>query len=127
MHFGNKCVLTFSPCLEGSAGNFRKTRSLAFRKSANIGRSSRFLLASKQGKKRFETHLFPSLVYSSVKSIVHHIELSSLFQPMVATKFFCLREVVRGRPLQIKFGCMVNASYEAQLAVVPRRFCKGAS
>ena len=62
MRFGNKYVLTFSPCFEASARNFRKTRFLAFRKSANNGHSSRFLLASKQGKERFETHLFPSLV-----------------------------------------------------------------
>ena len=46
----SKCVLRFSPCF-------------AFRKSVNNGRSSKFLLASKQGKKRFKTHLFPSLVY----------------------------------------------------------------
>ena len=40
-----------------------KTRSLAFWKSVNNGRSSKFSLASKQHKKRFETHLFSSLVY----------------------------------------------------------------
>jgi hypothetical protein len=41
---------------------FGKTSSLAYQKSVNQGRSSKFSLASKQGEKRFETHLFPSLV-----------------------------------------------------------------
>jgi hypothetical protein len=38
---------------------------LLFQKSVNNGHSSKFSLASKQGEKRFKTHLFPSLVGGS--------------------------------------------------------------
>jgi hypothetical protein len=56
------CFLMFLPCLKLALETFGKTSSLAFQKSDNDGRSSKFLLASKQGEKRFGTHLFPSLV-----------------------------------------------------------------
>ena len=53
--------------LEAELDTFGKTSSLAFQKSVNNGRSSKFLLASKQGEKHFEKHfemhLFPSLVW----------------------------------------------------------------
>ena len=48
--------------LEAELDTFGKTSSLAFQKSVNNSHSSKFSLASKQGEKRFETDLFPSLV-----------------------------------------------------------------
>ena len=61
--------MCFEVCamLEAVVENIRKTIFLAFQKSVNNGRSSKFSLASKQDKKRFETHLFPSLAIIKLK------------------------------------------------------------
>jgi hypothetical protein len=47
--------------LEAALETFGKTSSLAFQKSVNNGRLSKFLLASKQGEERFETHLLTGI------------------------------------------------------------------
>ena len=50
--------------LEASAGNIQENQFPCFSKSVNNGHSRKFSLASKQGKKPYETHLFPSLATS---------------------------------------------------------------
>jgi hypothetical protein len=61
---GNKlCILKrFLRKLRSMTKSSKCIVSLLFQKSVNNGRSSKFSLASKQGKKRFETPVFPSLV-----------------------------------------------------------------
>jgi hypothetical protein len=62
--------------LEAELDTFGKTSSLAFQKSVNNGRSSKFLLASKQGEKHFEKHLFPSLVWRLLNGNNFHVTVS---------------------------------------------------
>ena len=114
-----------------------KTRSLAFWKSVNNGRSSKFSLASKQHKKRFETHLFSSLVYycqtrpsveingaHSIKMFSQKItcESKAKTSPLIACKL-CV-----DRGLQKSFTSLVTAGsngglagYEAWAKVFSRR------